>query len=87
MQIHEPSSAGSAVWTNVLNTYTNNNLHWTDWAYKATSGLVPNSWGLYNPTYWPPTPNISTDSAATISAAWQQWRTSTSFAKNTTIGM
>jgi endoglucanase len=78
---------GSTVWTNVLNTYTNNNLHWTDWAYKATSGLVPNSWGLYNPIYWPTTPNISTDSSATISAAWQQWKTSISFGRNNTIGM
>jgi aryl-phospho-beta-D-glucosidase BglC (GH1 family) len=78
---------GSAVWSNILNLYTNNNLHWTMWSYKATHGLGSDSWGLYNPWYWPTTPNISTDSAAAISNAWIQWRTSTSFAKNNTIGM
>jgi hypothetical protein len=42
---------------------------------------------LYNPTFWPTTPNISTDSAAAISSAYQQWRTTNSFAYNNTIGM
>jgi hypothetical protein len=69
------------------NIYTANNVNWTYWAYKSTSGLNPNSWGLYGPTYWPPTPNLSTDSAATIAADWQQWKTTTSFAKNTHLGM
>jgi endoglucanase len=69
------------------NIYTNNNVNWTYWSYKSTSGLVGNSWGLYGPTYWPTTPNLSTDSAAAISTAWQQWKTTTSFAKNTHLGM
>jgi endoglucanase len=78
---------GSAVWSNILNMYTNNNLHWTMWSYKATHGLVPDSWGLYDPVRWPVTPNISTDSAATISNAWIQWRTTTNFGRNNTLGM
>jgi endoglucanase len=71
----------------ILDTYTNNNISWTYWAYKSTSGLVPNSWGLYNPTYWPTTPNLSTNSAAAISAAWQLWKTTTSFGRNNNLGM
>jgi len=78
---------GASVWRNVLNTYTNAGLSWTMWSYKATHGLVPDSWGLYDPTYWPTTPNLSTDSAATISSNWQQWRTTTSFGRNNAIGM
>jgi hypothetical protein len=57
------------------------------WSYKATHGLVPDSWGLYDPTFWLVTPNISTDSATTISNAWIQWRSTTSFGRNNTIGM
>jgi endoglucanase len=78
---------GSSVWSGILNLYTNNNLSWTMWSYKATHGLVPDSWGLYDPTFWPVTPNISTDTSATISNDWIQWRTTTSFGKNTTIGL
>jgi aryl-phospho-beta-D-glucosidase BglC (GH1 family) len=83
---HFMAQDADAAWI-LNNIYTNNNLNWTYWAYKSSSGLVPNSWGLYGPTYWPTTPNLSTDSAATIAADWQQWRTTTSFAKNTHLGM
>jgi endoglucanase len=78
---------GWTVWRNVLNTYNNAGLSWTTWTYKATHGLVPDSWGLYDPTFWPTTPNISTDSAATIANNWRQWRTTSSFGRNNTIGM
>ena len=59
---------------------------WTVWSYKATSGLIPNSWGLYDPNHWATTPNISTDSAATI-ADWQQWTTPATFSLNTALGL
>lgn len=78
---------GSTLWRNVINTYNNAGLSWTMWTYKASHGLVPDSWGLYDPTFWPTTPNISTDSAATISSNWQQWRTTNAFGRNNTIGM
>jgi aryl-phospho-beta-D-glucosidase BglC (GH1 family) len=78
---------GSTVWRNVLNTYNNAGLSWSMWAYKATHGLVPDSWGLYDPTFWPTTPNISTDSAATIASNWKQWRTTLAFGRNNNIGM
>jgi hypothetical protein len=48
---------------------------------------LPDSWGWYDPTYWPTTPNISTDSSATISSDWQQWTTAKSFGLNTALGM
>lgn len=76
----------SSVWQGSVNDYNNGGESWTFWAYKATSGLNPNGWGLYNPTHWATTPNVSTDSAATILADWQQWTTANTFAFNNTLG-
>jgi len=78
---------GSSTWAFSQNAYNNAGLSWTMWAYKATDGLIPDSWGWYDPTYWPTTPNISTDSSTTISNDWQQWKTTTSFGVNSTIHM
>jgi len=78
---------GSGTWAFSQSAYDNAGLSWTMWSYKATHGLVPDSWGWYDPTYWPTTPNISTDSSSTISSDWQQWKTTTSFGMNTTIHM
>jgi endoglucanase len=78
---------GSAAWNFSTNTYNNGGLSWTMWAYKATNGLIPDSWGFYDPTFWATTPNISTDSAATIAADWQQWTTPATFAQNTSLGL
>jgi len=78
---------GSSTWAFSQNAYNNAGLSWTMWSYKATHGLIPDSWGWYDPTYWPTTPNISTDSSSTISNDWQQWKTTTSFGANSTIHM
>jgi aryl-phospho-beta-D-glucosidase BglC (GH1 family) len=77
---------GSGAWQSSVNTYDNGGESWTFWAYKATSGLTPNAWGLYDPSYWPTTPNVSTDSAATIAADWAEWTTANSFVFNTSLG-
>jgi endoglucanase len=78
---------GATVWKNCINTYNNGGESWTMWSYKATHGLVPDSWGLYDPTYWPTTPNISSDSSTTITNDWAQWKTSTSFGYNSSDGI
>ncbi|HEY1789547.1 MAG TPA: cellulase family glycosylhydrolase [Verrucomicrobiae bacterium] len=78
--------AGAACYDYSINDYNKPGLSWTMWAYKATAGLVPNGWGWYDPTNWPTTPNVSSDSAATIAADWKQWRTTTSFETNTSVG-
>jgi endoglucanase len=78
---------GAATWQYSVNAYNNAGLSWTMWAYKATHGLLPDSWGYYDPTFWPTTPNISSDSASTISSDWQQWATSRSFGLNTSLGI
>lgn len=78
---------GAACYEYSINDYNNAGISWTMWAYKATHGLVPDGWGWYDPTYWPYTPNISTDSSATISADWQQWRTSEAFGVNAAVGL
>jgi aryl-phospho-beta-D-glucosidase BglC (GH1 family) len=78
---------GAGAWQFTQNAYNNGGLSWTMWAYKATNGLIPDSWGFYDATHWATTPNISTDSAATIAADWQQWATPVTFALNTSLGL
>ncbi len=77
---------GAACYGYSINDYNTGGMSWTMWAYKATAGLVPNGWGWYDPVYWPPTPNISTDSLSTISSDWQQWQTTKSFGVNSSVG-
>jgi aryl-phospho-beta-D-glucosidase BglC (GH1 family) len=78
---------GAGAWQFSVNAYNAAGLSWTMWSYKATHGLNPDSWGFYDPTYWPTTPNISTDSSSTITADWAQWKTPASFTLNTSLGL
>ena len=78
---------GAACYDYSINAYHNAGISWSMWAYKATHGLVPDGWGWYDPVYWPATPNLSADSAATIANDWQQWRTTTSFGVNSSVGL
>jgi endoglucanase len=78
---------GSDTWKFSTNTWNAAGLSWTVWSYKATAGLIPNSWGFYDPNHWAATPNVSTDSAATIAADWQQWTTAATFSLNTSLGL
>lgn len=77
---------GASTWNYTRSRWDGAGISWAMWAYKTTHWLNPDNWGLYGPTYWPTTPNLSTDSAAAISSAWQQWRTTTSFARNNNMG-
>lgn len=78
---------GAACYQYSINDYNNAGISWTLWAYKASQGLIPDGWGWYDPTNWPPTPNVSTDSASTITNDWQQWETTNSFSQNATVGL
>jgi aryl-phospho-beta-D-glucosidase BglC (GH1 family) len=78
---------GSDTWKFSTNTWNAAGLSWTVWSYKATAGLIPNSWGFYDPNHWATTPNISADSAAAIAADWQQWTTAATFSLNTALGL
>jgi len=80
-------ATGSSVWQYSVNDFNNVGLSWSPWAYKATHGLVPDSWGFYDPAYWPTTPNISNDSSTTIQNDWGEWATTVSFAFNNTLGI
>jgi hypothetical protein len=80
-------SQGAAVYDYSINDYNRSGMSWSMWAYKATDGLLPDGWGWYDPTYWPTTPNISTDSITTISNDWTKWRTTTSFGINSAVGL
>ena len=78
---------GAATYDYSTNAYTKAGMSWSMWAYKATAGLIPNGWGLYDPVYWASTPNISSDSTTNIVNDWQQWRTITSFGINSSVGL
>lgn len=78
---------GSDCYDYSINAYDKAGISWSMWAYKATDGLVPDGWGWYDPTYWPATPNLESDSAATIVNDWRQWRTTTSFGVNASVGL
>ena len=41
---------GAGAWQFSTNAYNAAGLSWTMWAYKATHGLNPDSWGFYDPT-------------------------------------
>jgi aryl-phospho-beta-D-glucosidase BglC (GH1 family) len=77
----------AATWQATVNAYNAAGLSWTMWSYKATHGLRPDSWGYYDPTWWPTTPDISSDSSSTIAADWRQWATTNAFARNTALGI
>ncbi|MGH7940174.1 MAG: glycoside hydrolase family 5 protein [Limisphaerales bacterium] len=78
---------GAACYQYSINDYNTAGISWTLWAYKAADGLAPDGWGWYDPVYWPPTPNISTDSASTIADDWEQWETTNSFGQNAAVGL
>jgi endoglucanase len=78
---------GAACYDYSINDYNSDGISWTMWAYKATDGLIPDGWGWYDPTYWPTTPNVSTDSFTTILSDWQEWQTTNSFGENSAVGL
>jgi aryl-phospho-beta-D-glucosidase BglC (GH1 family) len=78
-------SNGLACWNYSASAYNNAGINWTVWTYKAADGLLPDAWGWYDPTYWPATPNISSDSASAIASDWHHWLTSAAFGQNTSI--
>jgi endoglucanase len=77
----------AATWQYTVDAYNKAGLSWTMWSYKATHGLLPDSWGYYDPRFWPTTPNVSTDPSSTIAADWKQWATTKSFGRNTVLGI
>ena len=76
---------GAACYDQSIYLYNNDGISWTMWAYKTD--LASNGWGWYDPISSPPTPNISSDSTNTISSDWQQWKTTTSFGVNSSVGL
>lgn len=78
---------GASVWQYGINAFNAGGLNWTMWSLKANHGLVPDSWGLYDPTTWATKPNISTDSADTIANDWAQWQTANTYGYNSADGI
>lgn len=78
---------GSSTWQYTLQQYDDNNISWSFWSYKATAGTASsqNSWGLYDPVNGLATPNIQSDTTATISQDWSNVTTAGYFAINTML--
>jgi endoglucanase len=77
---------GAACYDYSIGDYNNDGISWTMWAYKTD--LASNGWGWYDPIRSLPTPNISSDSSATISNDWSQWKTTTTtFGVNSSVGL
>ncbi len=74
---------GTDTWRYAAQQFNAHDMSWSTWAYKATHGSVPDSWGLYDPVgTWPATPDIASDSSNAIANAWSAWSTSAAFAIN-----
>ena len=58
------------VWRRATREFHQRNYSWTSWTYKTRN---MGNWGLYNPNR--PQPNVSTDTAAKISAKWKAYAT------------
>jgi endoglucanase len=70
-------------WDYSIKKYSQNNISWIMWTYKAIHGSGNDSWGVYNPRQpWPEKPNIAQDSAADIKAKWAAWTTHAAFELN-----
>ncbi len=80
-------STDSEVWEYAINKYNSAGLSWSMWSYKSVNGVAPNFWGWYDPYKWPERPSLSTDSAADIKTKWQNWKTSSVFSLNSTLGI
>jgi hypothetical protein len=81
--------AGIDSWRYAISQFNNNGISWCSWAYKATAGPDPNSWGLYVPdprAKRPPIPNLQSDSADAIATDWRQWTTDNGFVLNSMTG-
>jgi len=70
-------------WEYALRRYNEAGWHWTSWTYKGTN---VGNWALYNSTNaGANTPNVASDSYATIEAKWRNWDVEKNMAPNTML--
>ncbi|MEK8032998.1 carbohydrate-binding protein [Ideonella sp. DXS29W] len=70
-------------WEYALKRYNEAGWHWTSWTYKGTN---IGNWALYNHTNASAnTPNVATDSYATIESKWRNWDVELNMAPNTML--
>jgi aryl-phospho-beta-D-glucosidase BglC (GH1 family) len=70
-------------WEYGLRRYNEAGWHWTSWTYKGTN---IGNWALYNSTNaGANTPNVNSDSYATIEAKWRNWDVEKNMAPNTML--
>src|ERR1700733_8564861 len=60
---------GSGTWQFSTNAWNAAGLSWTLWSYKATAGLIPNSWGFYDPNHWAWYNLVNVNSGSCVDAA------------------
>jgi endoglucanase len=81
-------NTGYSEWQSVQSALGTAGLSRTAWAYKANTSPTYCFWGWYCPTGTrPTTPNIGSDSSATITSDWSGWTTAPDFTQNPNIHM
>jgi hypothetical protein len=74
-------------WQYTIQQWSQNGISWAMWSWRSNGvgGGVNDAWGVYNPTDpAPPTPDVTSDSSATIMADWSQWSLG-AFSLNSTL--
>lgn len=70
-------------WEYALRRYNEVGWHWTSWSYKGTN---VGNWALYNhANAGAATPNVATDSYATIESKWRSWDVEQNMVANTML--
>jgi endoglucanase len=79
--IGEFTYSNSTDYNNALAEFTKNGIHWTPWTYKVKGS--GSSWGMY--TGGGSTPNLSSETSASIISKWSTWDTETHFTRNGSV--
>lgn len=70
-------------WEYALRRYNEVGWHWTSWTYKGTNN---GNWALFNHSNaGAATPNVATDSYATIESKWRSWDVEQNMVANTML--
>jgi endoglucanase len=79
--IGEFTYSNASDYANALSQFTQNGIHWTPWTYKVKGS--GSSWGMY--TGGGTTPNVSSETSASIAQKWGTWDTDGHFTRNSMV--
>ena len=79
--IGEFTYSTAANFNNAMTQFTRIGINWSPWTYKVKS--AGSSWGMY--TGGGATPNLATETSASIATKWGQWDTDTRCTRNSMV--